>query len=126
MKEHFQWGDTDGNNGYSYDDFSPAELQAAWDIQGMSHVSWNDMGARSGKVEVRLDYYGKPYIGLFPNEIDAKTIKSAIEIRSKLIEEQGQLNPPTIEQIRARAVERRRPSEVQELKSKIQAILNNK
>lgn len=107
MKEYFQWGDTDGNNGYSYNEFTPAELQAAWELQGMPFIAWGeDTGERRGRLEVGLSE-GGPSIGLIPNQIDAKTIQAAIQIRAALLEASGQsLNPPTIDQIREQLQER--------------------
>ncbi len=125
MREHFQWGDTDGNNGYGYNGFTSSELQAAWELQGMPYIYWNeDPGSRTGRLEVSLASGGEPQVGLFPNKIDAKTIQAAIEIRAKLIEEEGELNPPTIEQIRARILEKRTITKADDLRVRIQAVLD--
>ncbi len=100
MKEHFAWNDPDGNNGYYYDRFTPAELQAIWELQGMPHIQWNEETPRSGRLKVILDHRGQPTTEFIPNKIDAKTIEAAIKVRAKLIKQSGNINPPTIEQIR--------------------------
>jgi hypothetical protein len=103
MKEHFYWGDTDGNNGYSYYELTPAEIQAAFELEGLPYISWGEeSGERRGRLEIRFDENSQPYIAQFPNEIDALTIKAAVEARAKLIEEKGKLNIPTNEEIRAK------------------------
>lgn len=103
MKQEFYWGDTDGNNGYSFHELTPAELQAAFELEGFPYISWGeDTGERRGRLAIRFDENSQPYVAQFPNKIDALTIKAAIETRAKLIEEEGKLNPPTKEQIYAR------------------------
>jgi hypothetical protein len=74
----------------------------------MPYIAWNEEpGSRRGKLEVTLTSRGEPEIGMFPNEIDARTIQAAIEERARLLEQSGQpTNPPTIEDIRERILEK--------------------
>lgn len=108
MKEHFQWGDTDGNNGTSFQELTPAELQAAYELQGMPYFNaFGAIPANTG-LELSLSHDGQPQTPLIPRRIDAETIKVAIRTRATLLEEQGAVNPPTVETIRQGILGRRK------------------
>ncbi|SRR5258708_21869619 len=127
MKEHFQWGDTDGNNGYTYYEFTPAELQAAWELQGTPFFDAFRAIPGQGQLEIHLGYESEPYIG-FLQKKDAITIQAAIQTRAKYIEENEDIKAPTTDEIRARLQSRMKESKmtVEDLKTKIQAILDSK
>ncbi len=105
MREHFQWGDMDGNNGYYYQDLSPAELQAVWEL-GPTLPYWAAFQAVPGvaTVDIHLDHEGQPYFGPIPRKREAMAVKEAILDRAEEILSTSKLNPPTVDQIRQRTL----------------------
>lgn len=100
MKENYQYGDTDGNNGWYIDEFDPAELEALWEIKDhMRPIMWGS--ERRSKLRVRIGYEGDPYIGNIALNKDKERIVKAITERAEEIRKSGHISPPSVEEIKA-------------------------
>lgn len=100
MQEHFQWDDIDGNNGYYFGGFTPAELQAVWEL-APALIFFDAFGTRTNRsIRIALNYEGVPCMEGVPVEEDAKKIKDLIQFRAGQIEASGKISPPTIDEIR--------------------------